>query len=148
MRYNILILSIITCNTVQILKLFGSWDMPQWTHKYWTSKILLWLNTSVILKNMHHITKLIWHTIFSCKKYFMLKNIFVVSKKHEILAIFTYLIQRIQRSLSNIVISFSLHSLVTLSNTIWIPAQCLEHTMTEWPKCFVQHYIYTYACLH
>ena len=45
-------------------------------------------------------------------KKLMFKNIFAVSKKHDILAIFTYTLQRIQRVLPNIVISFFLPSFV------------------------------------
>ena len=89
-RNKILILSIIICNRVHMLKLLSSWDMPQWTHKYWKLNIQFWWNPSVSLKNMYHVTKSIWYTTFSCKNIFMLKNIFIASKKHEILAIFTY----------------------------------------------------------
>ena len=61
----------------------------------------------------------------SMQNIFMLGKIFQVSKRHETLLFLNYLIRNIQRSLSKIVISCFLHSLVTLRNIIWTPAQML-----------------------
>ena len=61
----------------------------------------------------------------------MFKNIFAVSKKHEIWAIFTFHVQRIRRILSTIAISFFFPSFVPLRKNIWSPAQ-IPGTRNAW----------------
>ena len=96
--------------------------MPQWAHKYWESKFnfdeTLPLSSKICIISQNLSNMLPFHA-----KIFYTQKIFVVSKKHEIIAIFTYLVQRIQRSLLNVFISLFLHSLVTPRNTTWVSAK-------------------------
>ena len=48
------------------------------------------------------------------QKHFMLKNLLVVSKRHKIFAIFTHLIQDIQRNLLESIMKFFLYLVVAL----------------------------------
>ena len=104
------ILNIITLNKAHAWKLLSSWDMLEWTHKSWKLKIQFCWNPSIILKNIDYIIQFNWKTTCSWKKYYMPKNIFAVSQEHKVLAIFTHLVHRIQRDLSDTVIILFLHS--------------------------------------
>ena len=64
LRCKILILNIITINTVHWWKPLGSWDMPELTHKSWKPKIQFLWNRSITLKYIDDIKKFNFYTAF------------------------------------------------------------------------------------